>query len=120
MTRYVDTERGRLSHKLRDGKYRARKMGCEYIPFTLDQACELLLADTKCYYCGCEVSLTRPLAFAYVEGPNGYTLEHKHPLKKRGPHSLDNLAKACSNCNQDKRISMELDYLAEIDKAWNG
>ena len=111
--RYVDTERGRLSHKLRDGKYRARKMGCEYIPFTLSDAVELLLKDSNCYYCGTEVSLTRVVGY-YLDGINGYTLEHKHPLQKRGPHSLDNLAKACVKCNQDKWISMELDFMASL------
>ena len=99
--------RQRLSHKLRDGKYRAKKMGCPYEHVSIDAAVAAgLLAEDKCYYCKRELKLTELVA---------YTLEHKEPLKLGGPHTLDNLAKACPECNQEKAIQTELEWLARLD-----
>lgn len=96
------TPRERLSHKLRDGKYRARRMGCPYEDVSISDA-EFLLDIDTCYYCGCQLG-------------EFYTLEHKEPLKLGGPHRLDNLCKACPECNQEKHIQTELDYLAKLDE----
>lgn len=97
------TPRARLSHKLRDGKYRARKMGCYYEHVSVEDA-SYLLAQTDCYYCHREI------------GPDEiWTLEHKTPLKIGGPHILENLAKACTECNESKAIQTELEYLARLD-----
>jgi 5-methylcytosine-specific restriction endonuclease McrA len=99
------TPRQRLSHKLRDGKYRARKMGCPYEDVTIAQAeAAGLLAETRCCYCGCE-----------IKPGELYTLEHKEPLKLGGSHTLGNLAKACPECNEEKHIQTELEYMARLD-----
>ena len=90
------TPRARLSHKLRDGAYRARKQGryAETIPVgaALD-----LLAENFCYYCK-----------ALLLGI--YTLEHKIPLAKKGSHTLDNLCKACEWCNEKKHTMTEAEF----------
>lgn len=97
------TPRQRLSHKLRDGKYRAKLAGCYYELVTISQAVSSgLLAQDKCHYCNCLLV-------------GIYTLDHKEPLKLGGPHTLDNLTKACPECNEDKRIQTELEYLARLD-----
>ena len=97
------TPRQRLAHKLRDGKYRAKQLGCKAELVTIAMAeASGLLAETKCYYCGCELGEL-------------YTLEHKEPLKLGGSHTLGNLAKACVSCNEEKHIQTELEYLAQLD-----
>ena len=101
------TPRQRLAHKLRDGKYRAKQLGAPYELVTIAQAeAAGLLAETKCYYCNC------PLRDDF---PASYTLEHKEPLKLGGSHKLDNLAKACTGCNEDKHIQTELEYMARLE-----
>ena len=97
--------RQRLRKKLSDGKYRARMMGCPYELVTIAQAeASGLLAEDKCYYCRCE-----------LKPGELYALEHKEPLKLGGAHRLDNLAKSCPACNEEKHIQTELDYLARLD-----
>lgn len=101
---YVDklTPRQRLAHKLRDGKYRAKKMGCFAAHVRVEDV-PALFNETSCYYCKKRLG---PL----------YALEHKIPLKLGGPHIGWNLAKACPRCNQEKHIQTELDYLARLDR----
>lgn len=100
------TPRELLCHKLRDGAYRARQAGCYAETVTIAQAVAAgLLAADKCYYCG------RPIG----DGPGDYTLEHKTPLAKKGPHTIGNICKACGPCNEDKHVQDELEYLASID-----
>jgi 5-methylcytosine-specific restriction endonuclease McrA len=105
ISQYKDrlTPRERLSHKLRDGKYRARQQGCpaETIPVGMAM---FLLSQKDCYYCGCRLG-------------DLWTLEHKISLYNGGAHTLDNLVRACPECNQDKHIQDELDYLARLDSA---
>jgi 5-methylcytosine-specific restriction endonuclease McrA len=91
------TPRQRLSHKLRDGTYRARH--------TFDQPTESIpvrhatrfLAQKTCYYCGTDVS-------------DYYELEHKTPLQRGGQHVVDNLAKSCGYCNEHKGTMTEDEY----------
>ena len=96
------TARARLSHKLRDGLYRAKKAGCPVTQVTIaDAESSGLLSEDKCHYCGCK-----------LEGI--YALEHKIPLCRKGPHSIGNLTKSCTECNQDKHIQEEFDYMASL------
>jgi len=96
------TVRARLAHKLRDGLYRAKKAGCMVTVVTIsDVEKSGLLTEDKCYYCGIKLD-------------GRYTLEHKKPLVHGGFHTLDNLAKACQKCNQDKHIQEELDYISRL------
>lgn len=92
------TPRARLSHKLRDGAYRARKMGCyaETIPVGTAQD---LLAEIFCYYC-------KSLLLG------DYALEHKEPLARGGKHILSNLCKACAWCNEKKHTMTDTEFLA--------
>lgn len=107
------TPRARLAHKLRDGKYRARRMGCDYELVTIAQAVSAgLLAETVCYYCKMELG--------DLAAPVTYTLEHKIPLKLDGPHTLENICKACPECNQSKAIQTELEYMARLDRLITG
>lgn len=86
------TPRQRLTHKLKDGKYRARKMGAPYVLVTIAQAVAAgLLAQATCHYC-------------HVHLDGTYALEHKTPLERGGSHSLDNITKACMGCNEIKHI----------------
>jgi 5-methylcytosine-specific restriction endonuclease McrA len=86
------TPRQRLTHKLKDGKYRARKMGAPYELVTIAKAVAAgLLEQTHCFYCK-----------ARLEGM--YALEHKTPLERGGAHSLENITKACMGCNEIKHI----------------
>lgn len=96
------TPRQRLSHKLRDGKYRARKMGCPAYHVSIDDAAYLLSVH-NCYYCVREIKTDEV-----------WTLEHKEPLKLGGSHQLDNLCKSCTECNQSKHIQTELEYIARL------
>src|ERR1700747_3711387 len=92
--------RQRLSHKLRDGKYRAKKMGCPYEHVSIAAAeAAGLLAVKNCYYCERQLNLTEIVSVHDLTA--GYTLEHKEPLKLGGAHKIDNLAKACQQCNQE-------------------
>ena len=102
---YVDklTPRERLSHKLRDGAYRARRRGVRADTIPVGSALHLL-AQKNCHYCG----------FPLV---GLWTLEHKISLYHGGTHTLDNLVRACPDCNQSKHIQDELDYLASLDFA---
>src|SRR4249920_599470 len=96
------TPRERLSRKLRDGAYRARKYGCRVEQVTIaDAEASGLLAADECYLCH------KPLGTF-----DQYALEHKVSLFHRGAHELANLGKSCLPCNQDKHIQDELDYLA--------
>jgi hypothetical protein len=98
------TPRERLSRKLRDGAYRARKLGCYVDNVTIaDAEASGLLAQSDCYYCH------QPL------GDGIYCLEHKKSLFHKGPHTLANITKACVTCNMAKHIQDELDYLARLD-----
>lgn len=94
------TPRARLSHKLRDGAYRARQAGCyaETIPVAEATA---LLQDQDCYYCG-----------AFLMGI--YALEHKIPLAKGGSHTLDNICKACETCNGHKHTMTDWEFIDYI------
>jgi len=97
--------RERLSRKLRDNAYRARQAGVYVETVTIAQAeAAGLLAMDRCYYCNCD--LTGRI----------YALEHKTPLCLGGPHILSNLTKACEECNEDKHIQDELEYLARLDR----
>ena len=102
------TPRQLLSHKLRDGKYRAKHYGCPVDPeLTLAAVIDAgFLKINKCYYCGKDIG----------DGPGDYTLEHIEPLIKNGPHSLGNICKACPSCNYGKNIQRWLDWAAELDK----
>ena len=90
------TPRQRLSHKLRDGAYRARKMGNSVTVVTIAEV-EWWLDDLRCYYC----------AMVLV---GIYALEHKHPLAKGGAHNLDNICPACMNCNEAKHVLTEDEF----------
>lgn len=101
--RYADklTPRQRLSHKLRDGAYRARKRGVSAETIPVGKALHLL--DQKnCHYCDRVLGIW-------------WTLEHKISLYHGGTHTLENLVRACPECNQAKHIQDELDYLAALD-----
>lgn len=105
MMPYVDklTPRQRLSHKLRDGAYRARQRGVPADTIPVGSALHLL-AQLNCHYCNCVLG-------------DLWTLEHKISLYHGGAHTLDNLVRACPECNQTKHIQDELDYLAALDRA---
>lgn len=95
------TPRQRLSHKLRDGAYRARKAGVYAETIPVGTALHLL-AQKDCHYC--------------KKGLVGlWTLEHKVSLYHGGTHTLDNLVRACPECNQEKHILDELEYIAKLD-----
>lgn len=94
------TARARLSHKLRDGAYRARQQGCYAETIRVDDAKELL-EQTVCYYCPTELT-------------GMYSLEHKIPLAKKGPHILSNLCKACLSCNEKKHTMTDTEFLAQL------
>lgn len=95
MTRQL-TARERLSHKLRDGAYRARILGNSV---TLVRVAEVAwwLDDLRCYYCS-ERLVTI------------WALEHKTPLAKGGPHNLENICPACMSCNEAKHLLDETEF----------
>lgn len=97
------TPRQRLSHKLRDGKYRALRRRChaDTIPVA---AALFFLSIHHCYYCN------EPL-------PDGelWTLEHKIPLANGGAHILSNLCKSCSDCNTAKHLLTDDEFLELIN-----
>lgn len=97
------TPRQRLSHKLRDGAYRARKMGCYAETISIGQALDLL-AEDFCYYCKCLLL-------------GMYSLEHKIPLAKGGAHVLNNLCKACDKCNEKKHTMTDTEFLIYVQTA---
>lgn len=91
------TPRQRLCHKLRDGAYRARKLGN---PVTVVRIREVegWLDDPRCYYC-------------HVRLSSIYALEHKEPLAKGGAHCLDNICLACTTCNEAKHTLTEAEFV---------
>jgi 5-methylcytosine-specific restriction endonuclease McrA len=95
------TPRDRLSHKLRDGAYRARQMGNSVTVVSIKEV-EWWLEDLRCYYCR-----IRLLGI--------YALEHKHPLAKGGAHELANIAPACMTCNEAKHILTEAEFKEWLD-----
>lgn len=91
-----------LWNRIHRGAVRARKAGCEVIPFTSD---ELLaywesngIAADKCVYCGGEFEHT----------------DHAIPLSRGGSHSVDNVVPACSKCNKAKGNRTAEEYLSEF------
>lgn len=90
------TPRELLSHKLRDGAYRARKIGCHAVTIPVKDVL-YLLDVAHCYYC---------------KGILGHTyhLEHKIPLERGGSHTLDNIVKACTFCNLTKSTRTEEEF----------
>lgn len=92
------TPRQRLSHKLRDGKYRALMVFGQVETQTIHVKDALfLIEDMTCYYCGTDVS-------------DYYELEHKTPFIRGGRHELSNLVKACGYCNEYKGSMTEDEY----------
>jgi 5-methylcytosine-specific restriction endonuclease McrA len=91
------TPRQRLSHKLRDGKYRARLAGNVVTDISVDDVAHWL-DNLRCYYCR-------------VRLLTGYALEHKHPIALGGSHTLDNIAPACFDCNTIKHTMTEEEFL---------
>jgi 5-methylcytosine-specific restriction endonuclease McrA len=94
------TSRQLLSHKLRDGRYRARQFGCRIDPaLTLAALIEAGWLETgNCYYC------------RGVLG-EAYELDHKTPLQRGGAHTLTNLCKACPLCNHRKNRKTEQEFM---------
>lgn len=57
----------------------------------------------KCFYCKIKVDVGINLHF-----------DHKIPLSKNGPHSLENLVPACKTCNLQKGIKTAEEFLSQI------
>lgn len=93
--------RDRLAHKLRDGAYRARKMGNSVTVVSIRDVA-WWLEDLRCWYCG-------------IRLVGIYALEHKQPLAKGGPHNLENIAPACMTCNEAKHILTEDEFKEWLD-----
>jgi 5-methylcytosine-specific restriction endonuclease McrA len=93
------TARQLLSHKLRDGKYRARLYAAPVDEgLTLEVAISAgLLVQDDCYYCGCKLS--------------DYELDHRTALQTGGAHELSNLVKACPGCNHRKGTKSEGEFM---------
>lgn len=91
------TPRQRLSHKLRDGAYRARKLGNSVTVVSITEVA-WWLEDMRCYYCG-------------IRLVGIYALEHKEPLAKGGPHCLKNICLACMTCNEAKHTLTEAEFV---------
>lgn len=91
------TPRARLSHKLRDGKYRARQAGNVVTDIPVSAVAHWL-TDLRCYYCQIRL-LTM------------YALEHKTPIESGGSHTLDNIVPACMDCNTRKHTMTEDEFL---------
>jgi 5-methylcytosine-specific restriction endonuclease McrA len=93
------TPRQLLSHKLRDGRYRARSYHAPVDEgLTLEAAILAgLLSQDDCYYCGGKLT--------------DYELDHKTPLQLGGAHKLSNIAKACPLCNHRKGTKSEGEFM---------
>ena len=104
VSRYVDTPRGRLAHKLRDGAYRAKQYGCYVDPELTIETAAHLLDMFVCYYC-----------FEPLRDTEPYSLEHKIPLKKGGHHALHNICLACYQCNLDKSTMTYEEFMDYLD-----
>lgn len=93
------TPRQLLSHKLRDGRYRARQFGCRIDPaLTLASAVEAgFLEAEHCHYCGDWLG-------------EAYELDHMMPLQRGGAHELSNICKACPLCNHRKNRKTEEEF----------
>ena len=91
------TPRQRLSHKLRDGKYRARQAGNPVEDISIYDVL-YWLDDMRCYYCKIRLF-------------SSYALEHKTPLAAGGGHTKDNICPACMDCNTLKHTMTEAEFL---------
>ncbi|PNX51227.1 MAG: hypothetical protein BV456_03970 [Thermoplasmata archaeon M8B2D] len=57
-------------------------------------------------------SMPKVCEYCRVECKDSYHIEHIEPLSKEGKHELDNLAIACSSCNQSKNAKSLIVWLA--------
>lgn len=94
------TPQQRLSHKLRDGKYRARLAGAPAFHVSPVDA-SFMLSQTACYYCG-----------RRLHPDEIWTLEHMIPLTAEDTpgHVLSNLAKSCTRCNELKHTMTDDEF----------
>ena len=64
----------------------------------------IMTHDNRCFYCN--IILTS----------SNLHLDHKIPLSRRGPHSIDNLVPACKNCNLKKGTKTDKEFLKQLEK----
>lgn len=101
---YAHTRRAAdpLWGRIQVGATRARKLGCEVITFNSEQLLAYWestgIAIDQCIYCGGEFE----------------HLDHKIPLGKGGPHSVDNLVPACAFCNISKHNKDHSEFATTI------
>ena len=87
---------------IQSGAERAEQYGAPFDPeLTPDQLLPLYLED-NCYYCGM-VIVDREI-------------DHKIPLSRNGPHSLENFAASCALCNGRKSNQTEEEFVARMAK----
>lgn len=91
--------------RIHKGAARARKLGCEVIPFNSKDLLSYWevnnISSENCYYCNSEF--------------NGFFhLDHKIPFSNGGPHSVDNLVPACARCNTLKQSKTAEEFAASI------
>ncbi len=91
--------------RLRKGAARARKLGCEVIPFNSKDLLAYWevnsISSENCYYCNSEF--------------NGFFhLDHKIPFSNGGHHSVENLVPACPRCNTLKQSKTAEEFAASI------
>jgi len=86
---YLQTERGRIVHKLCWNKRRARKISADDGTITpLVWKDKLRQSNYTCTYCG--EKLVSP------------HMDHVIPLSKGGLHTISNVVPACQSCNSSK------------------
>ncbi len=94
-----------LWQRFHNGAKRARKAGCEIIPFNSKDLLAYWevnsISSENCYYCNSEF--------------NGFFhLDHKIPFSNGGHHSVDNLVPACAKCNTFKQSMTAEEFSTSI------
>lgn len=84
---YAKSEKGKLHNRQNVRRHRTLQKDGD---ITSKQLVELVLTQSKCYWCG-------------VEHNGIYHLDHYYPLSKGGKHTISNIVISCPSCNIGKR-----------------
>lgn len=99
---YFQTPEGKEARRLGEQRRRARKAGCK-VEATAADVRQFLGAAHACEYCAGRFTAEKAA-----------TLDHRTPLARGGPHSLDNFAAACRSCNSRKGTKTDMEYKAYL------
>jgi len=91
------TEEFRLRQSERSRARRAKKLGNDHEPYTLEEVIEVW--GTDCYICTLSIDFEAPRQVGQEGWERGLHLDHVIPLVYGGPDNIDNVKPTHGKCN---------------------